>query len=40
MDFEYLYDVVIDPGHGGVDTGAGNGKYHESKFNLDFGANK
>jgi len=32
-----VYDIVIDPGHGGVDTGAGNGKYHESKFTLDYG---
>ena len=31
-----IYDIVIDPGHGGVDTGAGNGKYHESKFTLDY----
>ena len=31
-----IYDIVIDPGHGGVDTGAGNGKYNESKFTLDY----
>ena len=31
-----VYDVVIDPGHGGVDTGAGNGSYHESAFTLDY----
>ncbi len=31
-----VYDVVIDPGHGGVDTGAGNGSYHESKFTLEY----
>ena len=31
-----VYDVVIDPGHGGVDTGAGNGKYNESTFTLDY----
>lgn len=31
-----VYDIVIDPGHGGVDTGASNGKYHESKFTLDY----
>ncbi len=30
---EYV-DIVIDPGHGGVDTGAGNGKYNESKYTL------
>ena len=30
------YDIVIDPGHGGVDTGAGNGKYNESTFTLDY----
>ena len=29
-----VYDIVIDPGHGGVDTGAGNGQYNESKFTL------
>ena len=31
-----FYDVVIDPGHGGVDTGAGNGRYNESSFTLDY----
>lgn len=31
-----VYDIVIDPGHGGIDTGASNGNYHESKFNLDY----
>ena len=31
-----VYDIIIDPGHGGVDTGASNGKYHESKFTLDY----
>lgn len=31
-----IYDVVIDPGHGGIDTGAGNGRYNESKFTLDY----
>ena len=31
-----IYDIVIDPGHGGVDTGASNGSYHESKFTLDY----
>lgn len=34
-DFEYLYDVVIDPGHGGSDTGATNGKYIEKNINLE-----
>ena len=32
---EDVYDIVLDPGHGGIDTGAGNGRYHESDFNLD-----
>ena len=32
-----VYDIVIDPGHGGVDTGAGNGQYNESKFTLLYG---
>lgn len=31
-----VYDIVIDPGHGGIDTGASNGNYHESKFNLEY----
>lgn len=31
-----VYDIVIDPGHGGIDTGASNGQYHESKFTLDY----
>lgn len=31
-----VYDIVIDPGHGGVDTGAGNGRYNESSFTLDY----
>ena len=33
---ENVYDIVIDPGHGGVDSGATNGKYRESSFNLDY----
>lgn len=32
-----IYDIVIDPGHGGIDTGASNGKYHESKYTLEYG---
>ena len=32
-----IYDIVIDPGHGGVDVGAISGKYHESEINLDYG---
>ncbi len=31
-----IYDIVIDPGHGGIDTGASNGKYHESNFTLSY----
>ena len=31
-----VYDIVLDPGHGGIDTGAGNGKYHETTFTLDY----
>ncbi len=31
-----VYDIVIDPGHGGVDTGATNGKYYESTYTLDY----
>ena len=33
---EDVYDIVIDPGHGGVDSGAVNGRYQESSFNLDY----
>lgn len=31
-----VYDFVIDPGHGGIDSGAVNGRYKESSFNLDY----
>lgn len=31
-----IYDIIIDPGHGGVDPGAVNGKYKEKDFNLDY----
>ena len=34
-----VYDIVIDPGHGGIDTGAGNGRYNESTFTLDYALN-
>lgn len=30
-----IYDVVIDPGHGGMDSGALNNKYRESSFTMD-----
>lgn len=30
-----MYDVVIDPGHGGSDVGAVNGRYMESEIALD-----
>lgn len=33
-DFEYKYDVVIDPGHGGSDIGASNGIMLEKNMNL------
>ena len=33
-DFEYLYDIVIDPGHGGSDPGAGNSTINENYINL------
>ena len=32
--FKYEYDIVIDPGHGGYDTGAGNGIILEKTMNL------
>lgn len=31
----YMYKICIDPGHGGKDPGAVNGKYQEKNFNLD-----
>lgn len=34
-DFQYLYDVVIDPGHGGSEFGATNGSYYEKSINLE-----
>lgn len=34
-DFSYLYDVVIDPGHGGAEYGAVNGRYYEKSINLE-----
>lgn len=33
-DFKYLYDFVIDPGHGGSDTGTANGIMIEKDLNL------
>ena len=33
-DFNYQYDVVIDPGHGGSDIGAANGIIAEKDLNL------
>lgn len=32
-----VYDIIIDPGHGGTDSGAVNGKYHEDEINLEYG---
>lgn len=34
-NFEYLYDIVIDPGHGGSDTGAQNYITNEKIINLE-----
>ena len=34
-NFQYLYDVVIDPGHGGAEYGAVNGHYYEKSINLE-----
>lgn len=31
-----IYDIVIDPGHGGTDSGAINGKYQEGDINLEY----
>ena len=30
-----IYDIVIDPGHGGVDGGANKNGYEETDFNMD-----
>lgn len=31
-----IYDIVIDPGHGGEDVGASKNGYYESKINLEY----
>lgn len=33
-DFSYQYDILIDPGHGGSDTGASNEYIYEKEMNL------
>ena len=33
-DFKYEYDILIDPGHGGFDSGAANGFVYEKDMNL------
>lgn len=33
-DFSYQYDILIDPGHGGYDTGAVNEYIYEKEMNL------
>ena len=33
-NFSYQYDIVIDPGHGGIDIGASNGIVNEKDLNL------
>lgn len=33
-DFEYKYDILIDPGHGGTDPGASNSVTSEKSLNL------
>lgn len=33
-DFEYKYDILIDPGHGGTDPGAANSVINEKSLNL------
>ena len=30
-----VYDIVIDPGHGGIDGGASKYGYRETDFNMD-----
>ncbi|MEG2564038.1 MAG: N-acetylmuramoyl-L-alanine amidase [Bacilli bacterium] len=34
-DFKYEYDVLIDPGHGGRDSGSDNGEKLEKNLNLE-----
>lgn len=34
-ELDEIYDILIDPGHGGKDSGAINGKYHEADIALD-----
>lgn len=34
-NMDNIYDIVIDPGHGGKDSGAINGNYYESNVALD-----
>lgn len=31
-----VYDIILDPGHGGKDSGAVNGKYQENSLNLEY----
>ena len=31
-----VYDIVIDAGHGGIDSGATNGEYYESELMLEY----
>jgi len=33
-DFNYEYDILIDPGHGGIDVGTSNNTMNESELNL------
>lgn len=33
-DNKDIYDITIDPGHGGMDSGAVNGKYKEADFTM------
>lgn len=33
-----IYDITIDPGHGGMDSGGINGEYYESNFTMDISA--
>lgn len=35
----YIYDIVIDPGHGGDDSGASKNGHYESYINLDYAKN-
>ena len=36
---EEIYDIVVDPGHGGMDSGANKNGYYESDLNMEIALN-